>query len=249
VEGASGYTVRVFEQDNPNNKVKFLKELPPIAANQMPYPETSPALNKEGFAYMFSVTANTGASSLGDVGDCMGFKLLSDYERDKILKEESKIDKLSLARDERDLAKAYYYDREGLLGEAIETLETSVATPNRSSNPLIYHQLARFYAKAGLNQLADIRASQALDKYKSEKEKYNTARIQAELAVIKLMLGENLKAKNLAQEAKLIYQELGSATDVDQRMSDAKVELESAATTAKDRVSKSRCDRIKTPSK
>ena len=266
VKGASDYRVRVFQQDNPNSVVRLLQELPAkarrieypktvpalnkegFASMFMEYPRDAPALNKEGFAYLFSVTANTGASSLADAGACLGFRLLPANKSSAIRTKSSQIAQLAdLIGDEKALAKAYYYDQEGLLGEAIETLEKAVT--NGSSNPLIHHQLARYYAEAGLNLLAAMHAVQALEKYTArEKESmYSIARIYAELAVIQLMLG-NPEAKQVAERAKALYQGLGGATDVDQQMRGAKDRLESAAEAAKKRASGSACPQITAPS-
>ena len=150
------------------------------------YPKAAPPF-ESGVKYLLSIKADNGASSFQDAGGCLGFELLNKDKAATIRLKARKISSLAqLTQEERTLAIAYFYGNEGLISDAIESLEQLVK--NRTKNPLVYRELGGLYARAGLNLLGKNSYLKALELYKDSKNEYGKEKTQAELKkVVKLL--------------------------------------------------------------
>jgi hypothetical protein len=179
VKGANAYTVQVLGLDG----VMWQKTTKTTEAT---YDKTAEAL-EWGINYRIVVEADNKTSSLEDAGACYGFKLVDGDLRQKIQQKSAKItDLVQLNAEEKALARAYLYESNNLISEAIQALEEYVGKQKPSA--LVYRELGGLYAIAGLNLLAQDFYSRSMNQYTAVKNEYGLARTQAELSAVKLML-------------------------------------------------------------
>lgn len=214
VEGVNSYTVRLLGPGRLEWQTK-------VSSTEVVYPNDAPPLDW-GVKYLVTVEANNGSSSLQDGGGILGFELLNEYDIQNVQAKAARIVGLEeLTEEQRAFALAETYSREGLMANAIATLEELVE--QGSQNALVFRMLGDLYAEVGLNLLAEARYERASEVFASTSNRYAMTATQDGLARVKLMLGKERQAERLSTEVIAEYRELGdeqSATSLEQRLAE-----------------------------
>lgn len=215
VAGATRYRVRLLGPGG----VEWQTD---VSSTEVAYPVDAPPLNW-GVKYLVTVEADTGSSSLEDGGGILGFELLDEYTTQDVQTEAGRIAGLSdLTEDERTLALAEMYRKEGLIAEAIATLEAAI--DRGSPTALMYRLLGDLYSEVGLNLLAEARYASAVKLIENSLDRFALAAARAGLAGIELMLGKLQESERLSNQAEADYIALGhpnGATVLEQQLSEA----------------------------
>lgn len=223
VEGVTSYTLRLLGPGG-------LEWQTEVSSTEVVYPNEAPPLDW-GVKYLVTVEADNGSSSLQDGGGILGFELLDEYGIQDLQAEAARIAELGeLTEEQRAFALAELYSREGLMANAIATLEALVN--GGSQTALVYRMLGDFYGEVGLNLLAEDRYERASEMFASTSDRYALTATRDGLARAKLMLGEKQEAEQLSTQVEAEYRALGdepSATVLEQRLAEAESEKEQLA--------------------
>ena len=224
VEGATRYIVRLLGPGG-------LEWQTEVSSTEVLYPDEAPPLDW-GVKYLVTVEADNGSSSRQDGGGILGFELLDEYDIQDVQAEAARIAGLGeLTEEQQAFALAELYSREGLMANAIATLEALVKEGSQTA--LVYRMLGDLYAEVGLNLLAEDRYERASEMFASTQDRYALIATQDGLAGAKLMLGKKQEAEQLSAQVKAEYRALGdepSAASLGQRLAEAALEKEEIET-------------------
>ncbi len=218
VKGATSYMVRLLGPGG-------LEWQTEVSSTEVLYPDDAPPLDW-GVKYLVTVEADNGSSSLQDGGGLLGFELLDEYDIQDVEAEATRIVGLEdLTEEQKAFALAQLYSREGLMGNAIATLEALVK--QRSQTALVYRMLGDLYTEVGLNLLAEEHYQKASEMFASTQDRYALIATQDGLAGAKLMLGKKQEVEQLSSQLITEYRALGdeqSAAILEQRLTQAALE-------------------------
>ncbi len=218
VAGVTSYTVRLLGPGGLESQTE-------VSSTEVVYPDDfpddAPPLDW-GVKYLVTVEADNGSSSLQDGGGILGFELLNEYDIQDVQAEAARIAGLGeLTEEQRAFALSEMYSREGLMANAIATLEELVEQGSQTA--LVFRMLGDLYAEVGLNLLAEARYERASELFASTSDRYALTATQDGLARAKLMVGKNQEAERLSTEVIAEYQALGdeqSAASLEQRLAE-----------------------------
>ncbi len=203
VPGASSYTVTV--------KGEGVDWVETVTEPSIVYPG-EPAL-VPGAAYAITVQADTGESSQDEGVQGLGFTVVDAATALRIEANVARIMALELDAEGKELALGQYLAGEGLIAEAIETLETLVQEVPAA--PFPYRMLGDLYRQSGLNLLA-LEHYEAAVALADTSDNLEAAALAREgLAEVSLALGDREAAATLLRAAIDLYRLLGDAEQAD----------------------------------
>lgn len=167
------------------------------------YSGTSPL--ERGLGYEVVVETDNGTSSRAEGTN--GFRLLEESESQPILTKVEKIKQQGLSQEAELLALAYLFQSNNLNTEAIESLEELVRAGTKKT--IIYRFLGDIYRNTGLSLLAKEHYTSALTLAEAEDNLREKAAIQAGLAEVEYVLGNEDEAVNWMKQAQKGYVVLG----------------------------------------
>lgn len=224
VKGATRYIVRLLGSGG-------LEWQTEVSSTEVVYPDEAPSLDW-GVKYLVTVEADNGSSSLQDGGGILGFELLDEYDIQDVQAEAARIAGLGdLTEEQQAFALAQLYSREGLMANAISTLEALVKEGSQTA--LVYRMLGDLYTEVGLNLLAEENYEKASEMFASTQDRYALIATRDGLAGAKLMLGKKQEAEQLSSEVIAEYRALRdepSAAILEQRLTEAALEKEKLET-------------------
>ena len=218
VEGASVYTVRLI---GPAGKAEWETE---VQSTALEYPDDAPPL-EWGVKYLVTVEADNGASSVDDEGGILGFEVLDEFTFDEVQNEAKEILVKNLTDRQKAIALAELYRKEGLIAEAISTLESIEDGDGQTA--LVYRLLGDLYSQVGLNLFAGARYENATEFFQQSLDRFAIASARAAMAGIELMLGNSQEADRLANQTEADYLALGHLDGV----TELKAQLDNASRT------------------
>ena len=197
VPGAKSYTLRISGTDWQEQ----------VETPELKYPGT-PAL-QPGTDYLLIIEADNGKSSKDEGLPGLGFSLLTEEEADRVRADTVTIDTLNLSGDARAFALAQMYSGRQLYAEAIELLEGSAATNNRSTN--LYRALGELYQQVGLLMQAELRYLRAVEIAEAVGDLESGTAAMAKLGEVYTALGNKDEAREWLTQAKSGYEILGDS--------------------------------------
>ena len=197
VEGATVYRVRV---QGPG--VDWKRE---VSATELEYPEEEPPLQPGGY-YQVIVRAGD-KSSIHDRGTKLGFKLLSEEERQQIQSQVARVREQDWSEAEKTLAIAHLYSQKGLRMEAIELVEALIELGGQPAT--IFWMLGELYWQVDLPLLARDNYLKAFQLAEEEDNLWQQTAAAASLAKLYEAIDDKEKASEWRDRAREGYEALG----------------------------------------
>ena len=211
VRGVSSYTVQVRGED--------LQWETEVDEDRIVYPGEPPL--ELGGTYLLIVTADNGSSS-GDEGAVgLGFTLLTEEEAAPVHAAVEQLKAFGLPSEAEAFALAQLYAGQGLIAEAIETLEALATTGNQET--AVYRVLGDLYQRIGLNPMGEKYYLKAIELASAEGDVEGLAAAQAGLGEIYVELENVSEAINWLEQALDSYRTLEDTQNIEKLMARIKV--------------------------
>lgn len=196
ISNATTYTVRVFggrlDWETTTTQTTLL------------YPDDAPAL-QAGVTYAWSVSTDTGVSSVDEGVPGLGFQLLSAADAKTAQSHAQAVRALLLSPEAKVLAVAQLYASYNLQAEAIALLETQT----QSTSAALYRALGDRYFSIGLAVQAQTNYAEALRRAENTGDLEGQALAHARLGEVSVSLAANDVARSHLTAASDIYTQLG----------------------------------------
>ncbi len=174
------------------------------------YPDDAPAL-QAGATYAWSVTTDTGLSSVDEGIPGLGFRLLSTAEAKTVQSQAQAIRALPLPPEAHALAVAQLYASHNLQAEAITLLETQTQSASAAA---LYRAIGDRYFSIRLASQAQTAYAEALRLVENTDDLEGQALAHARLGEVNLALALNDVARQDLTAAGKIYVQLGDKESV-----------------------------------
>jgi len=202
VPGVSSYTVRI------SGEGVDWKEI--TGETSLTYPG-DPALKSE-VVYLLSIVADNETKSEDEGLPGLGFRLVSPSDAQRISSNINKLAAMKLPDDAYALAISRYFASEGLINEAIDTLESEIKINKQST--ALYLTLGELYQKIGLHMLAKESYTKAVKLAEKSDDIEMLATVYAGLGDVTSALGEQDAAQEWFSQAVENYKRLDATEQV-----------------------------------
>lgn len=198
VTGATVYVVRIS-----GTGVDWVRE---VNTTSIIYPGQPPLTSLDD-DYLITVEAENG-EALGKAT----FSLLDPKTAERVRIAKQRLNRLNLTNDQKTLALAEIYIGQGLIAEAIELLEASVASDSQLA--AVYYTLGSLYTHLELFSQAEKSYQQAVHLAKTVNDLEGHSAAAARLGEVYAVLGNSAKAAYWLQQAQQGYKVLVSSKPV-----------------------------------
>lgn len=190
-----------------------------VSATQTIYPGKPPL--EPGRTYLLIVEADNGKSSQDEDIPGLGFSLLNESDAQEVQDDAEHFAELNLPDKAKAYALAQLYAGDGLMAEAIETLEALVGADSQTA--AVYRALGDFYLKIGLSLLAGPHYRRAIELAEVAGDVEGSAEAQAGLGTVYETQGNKDEATRWLDQARAGFEVLGDmkrVSEIEKQLND-----------------------------
>ncbi|HBL10161.1 MAG TPA: hypothetical protein DD379_01760 [Cyanobacteria bacterium UBA11162] len=206
--GANSYEVRIIRVDEGQEEEvvwerKRFKETTVVPDNLSLQP---------GVTYLLTVKADNDKFSYDEGAGDTGFKVISEPETQRIRMAKQQLDSLEMSDEAKALVLAEFYADQGLIFDAIQTLEDAITKRNQTA--IIYRTVGDLYYSIGLGSEAKPYYCEAVKQAEDSGNVEEQALALEQMGEVYALLGQKDEAIYWLRQASTKYELLGDLLHV-----------------------------------